>query len=69
MVAKIAEVRINKKTGIVQIKMNKGPNHVLKDAEAKKFEARRNEHLLLRCEDEPVANLIAAEDYIAGRLS
>ena len=28
--AKIAEVRHNKKLSIVQIKMNKGPNHALR---------------------------------------
>ena len=68
MAAKITEVRINKKTGLVQIKTNKGPNYNLFGIEAKKFEARRNEHLNLRCEDESAANLMAAEDYIAGRL-
>lgn len=68
MAAKIAEVRINKKAGIIQIKMNKGPNHVLEGEEAKKFEARRNEHILMRVDSESVANLMAAEDYIAGRL-
>ena len=68
MVAKIAEVRINKKAGIVQIKMNKGPNHVLKGEEAKKFEARRNEHFLLQVDNDSSANLMAAEDFIAGRL-
>ncbi len=27
--SKIAEIRVNDKTGIVQIKMNRGPNHIL----------------------------------------
>ena len=59
---------MNSKSGIVQIKMNRGPNHILKGDEAKKFESRRNEHFPLRVDDESVANLMAANDYIEGRI-
>jgi hypothetical protein len=68
MTAKIAEVRVNKKANLVQIKMNKGANHVLKDDKATRFINRSNEHYLLRVDNESLANLMAAEDYIAGRL-
>ena len=43
--AKIAEVRHNKKLNIVQIKMNKGPNHILRDAQVKRFLELREEYL------------------------
>ena len=43
--AKIAEVRHNKKLSIVQIKMNKGPNHTLRDAQVKRFLEIREEYL------------------------
>lgn len=43
--AKIAEVRHNKKLSIVQIKMNKGPNNTLRDAQVKRFLELREEYL------------------------
>ena len=43
--AKIAEVRHNKKLSIVQIKMNKGPNHTLRDSQVKRFLEIREEYL------------------------
>ena len=43
--AKISEVRHNKKLSIVQIKMNKGPNHTLRDAQVKQFLEIREEYL------------------------
>ncbi len=43
--AKISEVRHNKKLSIVQIKMNKGPNHTLRDAQVKRFLELREEYL------------------------
>ena len=43
--AKIAEVRHNKKLSIVQIKMNKGPNHTLRDVQVKRFLELREEYL------------------------
>jgi len=63
MVAKIAEVRINKKAGIVQIKMNKGPNHVVKGEYALGFQARRNYHMTegMNISD---ANMQTASEYI-----
>ena len=43
--AKIAEVRHNEKLNIVQIKMNKGPNHTLRDAQVKRFLELREEYI------------------------
>ena len=43
--AKISEVRHNKKLNIVQIKMNKGPNHTLRDAQVKRFLELREEYI------------------------
>lgn len=67
MAAKIAEVRINKKAGIVQIKMSKGPNHVLEGQLAVSFEKMRNAYM---CDgsSHSEAALLVAKDYIAGRL-
>lgn len=67
MAAKIAEVRINKKAGIVQIKMNKGPNHVLDGKLVDSFEKMRNAYM---CDgnSHSEAALLVAKDYIAGRL-
>lgn len=68
MAAKIADVRINKKAGIVQIKMNKGPNHVLDNKQAVSFEKMLNAYM---CDgnSHSEAALLAAKDYIAGRLT
>ena len=67
MVAKIAEVRINKKAGIVQIKMNNGLNHVLDGKQAVSFQKMRNAYM---CDGDShsEAALLVAKDYIAGRL-
>ena len=67
MAKKIAEIRINGKAGIVQIKMNQGPNHTLKGEEAVRFEKRRNAYM---CDNNShsEANLLAATDFIEGRL-
>ena len=43
--AKISEVRHNKKLAIIHIKMNKGPNHTLRDAQVKRFLELREEYL------------------------
>lgn len=65
---KVAEVRINSKLGIIQIKTNRGPNHILKGEETKKFESRRNEYYLKIVSEISVADNMAATDYIMGKL-
>ena len=67
MAKKIAEVRINTKSGIVQIKMNQGPNHTLKGEQAVRFEQKRNEYIGQRV-GQSEANHLAANDFIQGRL-
>lgn len=64
---KIAEIRINSKSGIVQIKMNRGPNHIIEGVLAVKFERLRNAYM---CDgnSHSVANLLAGKDYLEGRL-
>lgn len=65
--AKIAEIRVNKKTGIVQIKMNRGPNHILEGAKAVSFEKMRNAYM---CDgnSHSEASHMAAQDFLAGRI-
>lgn len=65
--AKVAEVRVNKKLGIVQIKMNKGPNHILEGEVAVRFEKMRNAYI---CDNNShsVASYMAAQDFLAGRI-
>lgn len=65
--AKIAEVRDNSKTGIVQIKMNRGPNHILEGATAVSFEKMRDAYM---CDgnSHSEASYMAAQDYLAGRI-
>ena len=65
--AKIAEVRANPKTGIVQIKMNRGPNHILEGATAVSFEKMRNAYM---CDGNlhSEASHLAAKDYLDGRI-
>ena len=67
MAKKIAEICINSKAGIVQIKMNKGPNHTLKGEKAVRFEQRRNAYI---CDNNShsEASLLAANDFLEGRL-
>ena len=67
MAKKIAEVRLNSKSGIVQIKMNRGGNHTLKDEKAVRFEQHRNSYIANHI-GESEANFLAATDYIEGRL-
>lgn len=64
---KIAEVRANSKTGIVQIKMNRGPNHILEGATAVSFEKMRDAYM---CDgnSHSEASYMAAQDYLAGRI-
>lgn len=64
---KVAEVRINKKTGIIQIKMNKGPNHILEGKDAVSFEQKRNFYINNH-NSHSIASLLAANDYFEGNL-
>jgi hypothetical protein len=63
--AKIAEIRTNPKTGIVQIKMNRGPNHILEGEKAVRFEQLRNAYM---CDNNShsEASLLAARNIIEG---
>jgi len=65
--AKVAEIRTNIKTGIIQVKMNRGPNHILEGEIAVKFEQRRKAYM---CDNNShsVANLLTANDFLEGRL-
>lgn len=65
--AKIAEVRANSKTGIVQIKMNRGSNHILEGATAVSFEKMRDAYM---CDgnSHSEASHMAARDYLDGRI-
>ncbi len=67
MAKKIAEIRINGKAGIVQIKMNQGPNHTLKGEKAVRFEQKRNQYITQHV-GKSEADHLAATDYIEGRL-
>ena len=67
MAKKIAEVRLNSKTGLVQIKMNRGGNHTLKGEKAVRFEQHRNSYIANNI-GESEANFLAATDYVEGRL-
>ena len=62
---KIAEIRTNSKTGIVQIKMNYGPNHILEGEKAVRFEQLRNAYI---CDNNShsVASLLAARNILDG---
>ncbi len=62
---KIAEIRTNPKTGIVQIKMNRGPNHILEGEKAVHFEQLRNAYM---CDNNShsEASLLAARNIIEG---
>lgn len=64
---KIAEVRINDHYGIVQIKMNKGPNHTLEGDEATRFISMRDAYIMDN-NSKTEANMLAANDYISGRM-
>ena len=61
--AKISEVRHNKKLGIVQIKMNKGPNHTLRFDAAERFVQLR-EDFLNAGGGQHFADMYAANTYI-----
>ena len=63
--SKVAEVRTNSKSGIVQIKMNKGPNHILEGEKALRFNNMRDAYM---CDNNShsEASLLAANDYIEG---
>ena len=67
MAKKIAEVRLNPKAGLVQIKMNRGGNHTLKGEKAVRFEQHRNNYIANHI-GESEANFLAATDYVEGRL-
>lgn len=67
MAKKIAEIRINGKAGIVQIKMNQGPNHTLKGEDAVRFEKKRNQYIAQHV-GKSEADHLAATDFIEGRL-
>ena len=67
MAKKIAEVRLNSKAGLVQIKMNRGGNHTLKGEKAVLFEQHRNSYIANHI-GESEANFLAATDYVEGRL-
>lgn len=60
---KIAEVRSNTKTGIIQIKMNRGPDHILEGEKAAQFEKLRDAYI---CDNNShsVASLLAAQNII-----
>jgi|WetSurSiteA1Bulk_404760.scaffolds.fasta_scaffold249567_2 hypothetical protein len=62
---KIAEIRTNSKSGIVQIKMNRGPNYTLKGEAAVRFEKLRNAYI---CDNNShsIASLLAAQNIIEG---
>lgn len=64
--AKIAEVKINVKNRLVQIKMNKGPNHVLEGEVFDKFVRRQAAYMNDLTHSE--ACLYAANDYLRGAL-
>lgn len=61
---KIAEVRINTKKRLVQIKMNKGANHIFKSAEYDKFLMIRDQFKIDHSES--IANHKAAEFFLGG---
>ena len=65
--SKVAEVRANSKTGIVLIKMNKGPNHILEGEKALRFNNMRGAYM---CDgnSHSEASYMAAQDYLAGRI-
>ena len=67
MAKKIAEIRINGKAGIVQIKMNQGSNHTLKGKEAVRFEQKRNQYIAQHV-GKSEADHLAATDFIEGKL-
>lgn len=63
--SKVAEVCSNLKSGIVQIKMNKGPNHILEGEKALRFNNMRDAYM---CDNNShsEASLLAANDYLSG---
>jgi len=65
--AKIAEVKINVKNRLVQIKMNKGPNHTLEGEMFDKFVCRQAAYM---CDNNrhSEACRLAADDYLRGEL-
>jgi hypothetical protein len=64
--AKIAEVKINRKTELIQIKMNKGPNYTV---EREKFDQfiERVEFYMDSCQHSEACRRTAG-DYINGEL-
>lgn len=65
--SKVAEVRTNLKSGIVQIKMNKEPNHILEGKDAVSFKQRRNFYINNH-NSHSISSLLAAQDYFEGKL-
>ena len=63
--AKISEVRHNKKLAMIHIKMNRGPNHILRGEQVSKFEALRDE-FLNNGGERKFADLYAANSYLKG---
>ena len=58
---------MNSKLGIVQIKMNKGPNHILEGEKALRFNNMRDAYMSDN-NSHSEASLLAANDYIEGRI-
>lgn len=65
--AKVAEVKINVKNRLVQIKMNKGPNHTLEGEVFDKF-VRRQAAYMCDNNSHSEACRFAAQDYLRGKL-
>ena len=60
---KLATVRVNAKEKIVQIKMNRGPNHTLKGDQAVAFIARRDA-LVKENQSISASDVLAAREYL-----
>lgn len=63
--SKIAEIRVNDKTGIVQIKMNRGPNHILEGEKSIHFIQLRDAYISDN-NSHSVASLLAARNILDG---
>lgn len=64
--AKIAEVKINHRTKLIQIKMNKGPNFKVERGLFDRFVERVELYMSTSCHSEACRQ--AANDYINGAL-
>lgn len=61
--SKVSAIRYNAKLGLVQIKVNHGPNHILTGEDAKRF-IKHRESLMLEGKSPSEANALAAAEFL-----